>query len=131
MGILKEFKEFAIKGSVVDLAVGIIIGAAFSRLVSSMVADVIMPPLGLLIGAANFSDLIITLREASGAAPAVIIALGKFIQAVMDFLIVAGAIFLLIKFVNKFKAKEAPGGPIASAQEVLLTEIRDLLRAKN
>ena len=129
MSILKEFKDFAVKGNVVDLAVGIIIGAAFGKIVSSVVADVIMPPIGLLIGGVDFSDLVITLKAAEGAAPAVVISIGKFLQTIIDFTIVAFAIFMLIKVINKVKAKDAPAAA-PSAQEVLLTEIRDLLREK-
>lgn len=130
MSILKEFRDFAVKGNVVDLAVGIIIGAAFGKIVTSIVADVIMPPIGLLIGGVDFSDLVITLKAAEGAAPAVVISIGKFLQALIDFTIIAFAIFMLIKVINKVKAKE-PAAPAApSGQEVLLTEIRDLLRDK-
>lgn len=130
MSILKEFRDFAVKGNVVDLAVGIIIGAAFGKIVTSIVADVIMPPIGLLIGGVDFSDLVITLKAAEGAAPAVVISIGKFLQTMIDFTIIAFAIFMLIKVINKVKAKEpvAPAAP--SGQEVLLTEIRDLLRDK-
>lgn len=129
MSILKEFKEFAVKGNVVDLAVGIIIGAAFGKIVTSIVADVIMPPIGLLIGGVDFSDLVITLKAAEGTNPAVVISIGKFLQTVIDFTIVAFAIFLLIKVINKVKAKEPPAA-VTPAQELLLTEIRDLLRDK-
>lgn len=129
MSILKEFKEFAVKGNVVDLAVGIIIGAAFGKIVTSIVADVIMPPIGLLIGGVDFSDLVITLKAAEGTNPAVVISIGKFLQTVIDFTIVAFAIFLLIKVINKVKAKESPAA-VTPAQELLLTEIRDLLRDK-
>ncbi|KEZ72356.1 large-conductance mechanosensitive channel, partial [Pseudomonas syringae pv. syringae FF5] len=94
MSVLKEFKAFAVKGNVVDMAVGIIIGAAFGKIVSSFVGDVIMPPLGLLIGGVDFSDLAVTLRPAQGTAPAVLLAYGKFIQTVLDFIIVAFAIFM-------------------------------------
>jgi large conductance mechanosensitive channel len=132
MSILKEFKDFAVKGNVVDLAVGIIIGAAFGKIVTSIVADVIMPPIGLLIGGVDFSDLVITLKAAEGATPAVVISIGKFLQTVIDFTIVAFAIFMLIKVINKVKVKDAPPAPTGpSAQEVLLTEIRDLLKNKN
>lgn len=129
MSILKEFKEFAVKGNVVDLAVGIIIGAAFGKIVTSIVADVIMPPIGLLIGGVDFSDLVITLKAAEGTSPAVVISIGKFLQTVIDFTIVAFAIFLLIKVINKVKAKE-PVAAVTPPQELLLTEIRDLLRDK-
>jgi len=129
MSIIKEFKEFAVKGNVIDLAVGIIIGAAFGKIVTSIVADVIMPPIGLLIGGVDFSDLVITLKAAEGATPAVVISIGKFLQTLIDFTIIAFAIFLLIKVVNKVKAKE-PAAAVTPAQELLLTEIRDLLRDK-
>jgi large conductance mechanosensitive channel len=129
MSILKEFKEFAVKGNVIDLAVGIIIGAAFGKIVTSIVADVIMPPIGLLIGGVDFSDLVITLKAAEGATPAVVISIGKFLQTLIDFTIIAFAIFLLIKVINKVKAKEAPA-VVTPAQELLLIEIRDLLRDK-
>lgn len=129
MSILKEFKEFAVKGNVIDLAVGIIIGAAFGKIVTSVVADVIMPPIGLLIGGVDFSDLVITLKAAEGTTPAVVISIGKFLQTVIDFTIIAFAIFLLIKVVNKVKAKEPPA-VVTPPQELLLTEIRDLLRDK-
>lgn len=130
MSILKEFRDFAVKGNVVDLAVGIIIGAAFGKIVTSIVADVIMPPIGLLIGGVDFSDLVITLKAAEGAAPAVVISIGKFLQTMIDFTIVAFAIFMLIKVINKVKAKEPAASAAPSSQEVLLTEIRDLLRDK-
>jgi len=129
MSIIKEFKEFAVKGNVIDLAVGIIIGAAFGKIVTSIVADVIMPPIGLLIGGVDFSDLVITLKAAEGATPAVVISIGKFLQTLIDFTIIAFAIFLLIKVINKVKAKEAPA-VVTPAQELLLIEIRDLLRDK-
>lgn len=129
MSILKEFREFAVKGNVVDLAVGIIIGAAFGKIVTSVVADVIMPPIGLLIGGVDFSDLVITLKAAEGASPAVVISIGKFLQTIIDFTIIAFAIFLLIKVINKVKAKE-PAAAVTPPQELLLTEIRDLLRDK-
>ncbi len=129
MSIIKEFKEFAVKGNVIDLAVGIIIGAAFGKIVTSVVADVIMPPIGLLIGGVDFSDLVITLKAAEGATPAVVISIGKFLQTLIDFTIIAFAIFLLIKVINKVKAKE-PVAAVTPAQELLLIEIRDLLRDK-
>ena len=130
MSVVKEFKEFAVKGNVVDMAVGIIIGAAFGKIVSSVVADVIMPPIGLLIGGVDFSDLAVTLKAAEGSAPAVVIAYGKFIQTILDFTIVAFAIFAMVKVINRIKAKEAPPAAGPTKEEVLLTEIRDLLRDK-
>ena len=129
MGVLKEFKEFAVKGNVVDMAVGIIIGAAFGKIVTSAVSDIIMPPIGLLVGGVNFSDLVLTLKPAEGNTPAVVIAYGKFIQTVLDFTIVAFAIFSMVKVLNKIKAKEVPPA-VLTKQEVLLAEIRDLLRDK-
>ena len=128
MSIFKDFKDFAVRGNVVDLAVGIIIGAAFGKIVTSVVADVVMPPIGLLIGGVNFSDLVITLKDAVGEKPAVVIAIGKFIQTIIDFTIIAFAIFMLVKVINKVKAKEVAPPPPLTAQETLLTEIRDLLK---
>lgn len=131
MSILQEFKDFAVKGNVVDMAVGIIIGAAFGKIVSSAVADVVMPPIGLMLGGVDFSDLAFTLRAATAEAPAVVIGYGKFIQTAVDFIIVAAAVFLLVKGVNSLRRKEqaAPAAPPApSAEAVLLTEIRDLLK---
>ena len=106
MGMLKEFKEFAMRGNVVDMAVGIIIGAAFGKIVSSLVNDVIMPPIGLLLGNIDFSQLAITLREKTVAAEAVTIKYGVFVNTVLDFIIVAFAIFMVIKQMNRFKKKE-------------------------
>jgi large conductance mechanosensitive channel len=134
MSVLSEFKAFAVKGNVVDMAVGIIIGAAFGKIVSSFVGDVVMPPIGLLIGGVDFSDLAITLRPANGTVPAVVMAYGKFIQTVIDFIIVAFAIFMGVKAINRLKREEAvaPSVPAApTPQETLLTEIRDLLKEQN
>jgi len=129
MSMLKEFKEFAMRGNVVDLAVGIIIGGAFGKIISSVVADVIMPPIGLVLGGVNFTDLKLTLKEAVDKAPAVTLNYGSFLQSVVDFLIVAFAIFMLVKVMNSLKKKEeAAPPPPPPAQEVLLTEIRDLLK---
>lgn len=131
MRVLQEFKEFAIKGNVVDMTVGVIIGAAFGKIVTSLVTDVVMPPIGVLVGGVDFSKLSFTLQEATANAPAVVISYGKFIQTVIDFTIVAAVIFMLIKGINtmKRKAEAAPATPAtAPAQEVLLTEIRDLLK---
>lgn len=134
MSIIKEFKEFAVKGNVVDMAVGIIIGAAFGKIVTSIVGDVIMPPIGMLIGGVNFSDLAITLQAATADTPAVVIAYGKFIQTVLDFTIVAFAIFMVVKGINNLKRKEEAAPPVPeplpSKEEMLLTEIRDLLKQK-
>lgn len=131
MSMMKEFQKFAVKGNVMDMAVGIIIGAAFGKIVSSFVNDVLMPPLGLLIGDVDFSDLAITLKDAVGDTPAVLLKYGAFIQTVFDFVIIAFAIFMMVRWINNLKKKEeaAPAAPPKpSAQEVLLTEIRDLLK---
>ncbi len=133
MSMMKEFKEFAVKGNVVDMAVGIIIGVAFGKIVSSLVSDVIMPPIGLMIGGIDFSKLSIFLKGAPGDPAAVIIAYGKFVQTVVDFVIVAFVIFMLVKAINTLKRKEeaVPAPPPAPPkEEVLLTEIRDILKAK-
>lgn len=133
MSMIQEFKEFAVKGNAVDMAVGIIIGAAFGKIVSSFVGDVIMPPIGLLIGGVDFSDLAVVLKEAVGDAPAVTLNYGKFIQAIIDFTIIAFAIFVAVKFINKLKKQEPeapPAEPEPSKEELLLTEIRDLLKEK-
>ncbi len=133
MQILKEFKEFAVKGNVVDMAVGIIIGAAFGKIVSSFVADVVTPPIGMLLGGVDFSSLAITLKAAAGDAPAVVLSYGKFIQTIVDFTIIAFAIFMGIKAINTMKRAEeaAPAPPPEpTKEEILLTEIRDLLKAK-
>ena len=131
MSILSEFKAFAVKGNVVDMAVGIIIGAAFGKIVSSFVGDVVMPPIGLLIGGVDFTDLAITLKAAEGDIPAVVLSYGKFIQTVLDFVIVAFAIFMGEKVINRLKREEAaaPAEPPAPTKDQeLLTEIRDLLK---
>jgi large conductance mechanosensitive channel len=131
MGIIKEFKTFAMKGNVVDMAVGIIIGAAFGKIVSSVVNDIIMPPIGILVGGVDFKDLKVVLKAATEGVPAVTLNYGNFLQVVFDFLIVAFAVFMLIKGLNmaKRKKEEAPAPPPApSKQEVLLAEIRDLLK---
>ncbi|MDX5630977.1 MULTISPECIES: large-conductance mechanosensitive channel protein MscL [unclassified Brenneria] len=131
MSIIKEFREFAMRGNVVDLAVGVIIGAAFGKIVSSLVSDIIMPPLGLLIGGVDFKQFSLVLRAAQGDIPAVVMHYGVFIQNIFDFVIVAFAIFLAIKLMNKLRRKQedAPAAPPKpSAEEKLLTEIRDLLK---
>jgi large conductance mechanosensitive channel len=131
MKLLDEFKSFAMKGNVVDMAVGIIIGAAFGKIVSSVVSDIIMPPIGLLLGGVNFTDLKLVMKAATDAAPAVTWNYGNFIQVTFDFLIVAFAVFMLIKAINAAKKKEeaAPAAPPAvPKEEILLTEIRDLLK---
>lgn len=133
MSMVQEFKKFAMRGNVIDMAVGIVIGVAFGKIVSSFVADVIMPPLGLLLGGVDFKDLGLVLKEAVGETPAVVIAYGQFIQSIVDFVIIAFVIFLVIKAMNSLKAKEeaAPSAPPApTKEEILLTEIRDLLKEK-
>jgi large conductance mechanosensitive channel len=132
--MMKEFKQFAMRGNVVDMAVGIIIGAAFGKIVSSLVNDVIMPPIGLLLGGVDFSSFMITLKQAMGDVPAVTINYGVFINTVIDFVIVAFAIFMVIKGMNRMKKKEeeAPAAPPApTKQETLLAEIRDLLKTRS
>ena len=131
MSMMSEFKSFAMRGNVVDMAVGIIIGGAFGKIISSFVANVLMPPIGLLIGGVDFSDLALTLQEASGEVAAVTLNYGAFIQSVVDFVIIAFAIFMAIKGMNSMKKKEeeAPAAPAAPSDEVvLLTEIRDSLK---
>ena len=133
MGMMQEFKTFAMRGNVVDMAVGIIIGGAFGKIVSSFVADVIMPPIGLLIGGVDFSNLAIVIKEAVGDVAAVTINYGAFIQTVLDFMIIAFAIFMAIKAMNSLKKEkeETPEEPPApSKEETLLTEIRDILQQK-
>jgi large conductance mechanosensitive channel len=141
MKMINEFKAFAMRGNVVDMAVGIIIGGAFGKIVSSVVSDVIMPPIGLLMGGVSFTDLKFILKEpvldAAGAitTAAVSINYGNFIQVTVDFLIVAFAIFMMIKGMNSLKKKEeapveAPAPPAPTNEEVLLSEIRDLLKTK-
>ena len=128
MGILKEFQEFAVKGNVLDMAVGIIIGGAFGTIVKSLVDDVIMPPIGLLLGGVDFSNFALTLKAAEGDAAAVAIKYGAFINNVISFVVVAWAVFMLVKAMNNLKKKqEAAPPPAPPAQEVLLKEIRDLL----
>jgi large conductance mechanosensitive channel len=130
MGLLKEFKEFAVKGNAMDMAVGIIIGAAFGKIVSSLVGDVIMPPIGMVIGGVDFTDLVVTLKAASAGVPAVVLSYGKFVQAIVDFTIIAFAIFLLVKGINVVRRPEPKSGPGMTNEEKLLTEIRDLLKEK-
>jgi large conductance mechanosensitive channel len=130
MSIIKEFKEFASRGNVVDLAVGVVIGAAFGKIVTSLVTDVITPPLGMVIGGVNFSHLKIALRDAVGDKPAVTLNYGAFIQTLFDFLIVAIAIFILVKAFNRLKRAPAPAPSKPSREVELLTEIRDALTHK-
>ena len=139
--MLKEFKEFAMKGNVLDMAIGVIIGGAFGKIVSSMVSDVLMPPIGLLIGKVNFSSLFIDLSntspqslEAAKAAGAPTLNYGVFLQSVFDFIIIAFVIFMLVKQINRFKNEAPPPPPPAppepTNEEKLLTEIRDLLKGR-
>jgi large conductance mechanosensitive channel len=133
MGVMKEFKEFAAKGNMLDMAVGIIVGAAFGKIITSLVSDVLMPPVGLIIGGVDFKTIKLTLKQAVGDTAAVTLNYGVFIQTIVDFLIVAFAIFLLIKGVNAMRKKqeEAPAAaPAPSNQEILLGEIRDLLKSR-
>jgi large conductance mechanosensitive channel len=131
MSMMSEFKDFAMRGNVIDMAVGIVIGGAFGKIVSSFVSDVLMPPIGMMMGGVSFGDLAVVLQEASGDVAAVTLNYGSFIQTVVDFLIIAFAIFMVVKAMNNMKKKEeaAPAAPPKpSAEEVLLTEIRDALK---
>ena len=137
--MFKEFKEFAMKGNVLDMAIGVIIGGAFGKIVSSLVSDVLMPPIGLLMGKVDFSSLFLNLSgtpqpslTAAKAAGAPTLNYGVFLQTVFDFLIIAFVIFMLVKQVNRFKKEEAPAAPPPgpSAQEKLLMEIRDALKER-
>jgi large conductance mechanosensitive channel len=133
MSMIKEFKSFAMRGNVVDLAVGIIIGAAFGKIVTSLVGDVLLPPIGMLVGGLDFSQFAITLKQAADGAPAVVLRYGAFLNTIIDFIIVALAIFLLIRAINTMKKKEeeAPAAPAPpTASETLLAEIRDLLKKR-
>jgi len=129
MGMISEFKDFAMKGNLVDMATGIVIGVAIGKVVSSLVADVIMPPIGVLMGGVDFSNLGYTIQAAAGDAPEVVLKWGAFVQTMIDFLIVALCIFFIIKLINKAKppAKEEPAKPTS---EELLVEIRDLLKQR-
>ncbi len=133
MKMVQEFKQFAMRGNVMDMAIGIIIGAAFGKIVSSIVSDVIMPPIGMLLGGVDFSSLAFPLREASEGVEPVLIKYGVFLNTVIDFVIIAFAIFMVVKGINSMKKKEEekPAAPPApSKSEVLLAEIRDELRKK-
>ncbi len=141
MGVIKEFKEFAVKGNVLDMAIGIIIGGAFGKIVTSMLNDILMPPLGLLIGGTDFTELKVTIKEksidaAGKAVSEVTLNYGSFIQTFIDFILVAIAVFMIIKIMNRIRSKmeAAPKPPAPPAgptnEEVLLTEIRDLLKNK-
>lgn len=136
MSILKEFKQFAMRGNVMDLAVAVVIGGAFGKIVASFVSDVLMPPIGLLIGGVDFTKLLITLKPADGDIAAVTLNYGRFVQNIVDFAIIAFAIFMMIKAINMTKKKEEetpapPSPPEPSKEEQLLTEIRDLLKEKS
>ena len=136
MKALQEFKEFAVKGNVVDMAVGVVIGAGFGKIVSSLVADIITPILGIIIGGVNFKNLKLTLQEAVGDKPAVTWNYGSFLQAVFDFLIIAWAIFVLVKLINRLKRQApkpapVPASPLPSPEVQLLTEIRDAMKARS
>jgi len=134
MSLISEFKEFAMRGNVIDMAVGVVIGGAFGKIVSSLVGDIIMPVVGVITGGVNFTDLKLTLKEAVDSAPAVTINYGSFIQTMVDFLIIAFCIFCVIKALNTLKNKlpkeeeAAPAEPETPADIALLTEIRDLLK---
>jgi large conductance mechanosensitive channel len=143
--VFKEFREFAVKGNVVDLAVGVIIGGAFGAIVGSLVADVVMPPLGLLLGGVDFKDFFVVLKDGAKAAPpyptlaaakdagAVTLNYGLFVNAILNFLIVAWAIFMMVRAMNRLRRQEAVAPtvvPVPSAEEALLAEIRDLLKAR-
>jgi large conductance mechanosensitive channel len=133
MSMMSEFKSFAMRGNVVDMAVGIVMGGAFGKIVSSFVADVLMPPIGIILGGVDFSDLAVTLQDATADAAAVTLGYGTFIQTIVDFLIIAFAIFMVIKAMNSVKKKEEeapPAPPKPSKEEELLTEIRDALQSK-
>lgn len=133
MSMLKEFKEFAMRGNVIDLAVGVVIGVAFGKVVSSLVADIIMPPLGLLTGGVDFSKLAVTLQPAVNGKPAVLLGYGLFIQSILSFVIIAFAIFMMVNVINKLTRKPPaapPAPPEPTTEEKLLAEIRDLMKAR-
>lgn len=134
MSFWREFKSFAVRGNVIDLAVGVVVGGAFGKIVTSLVNDIVTPPLGILIGGVDFASLKITLRHAAGDNPAVTVNYGSFIQTLINFLIIAFAIFIVVRLLNRLKRKEAEAPslpPAPSREEVLLTEIRDALRERN
>jgi len=133
MSMMQEFKKFAMRGNVMDMAIGIIIGAAFGKIISSIVGDVIMPPIGLLLGGVDFSSLAITLKQGSEGVEPVLLKYGVFINTVIDFLIIALVIFMVVKGINSMKKKEeekTAAPPTPSKEEVLLAEIRDELRKR-
>jgi large conductance mechanosensitive channel len=135
MKAIQEFKEFAVKGNVVDMAVGVVIGAGFGKIVSSLVADIITPLLGILVGGVNFTNLKVTLKDAIADKPPVTWNYGSFIQSIFDFLIIAWAIFVLVKLINRLKRQAPPPAPAPppgpSAEVQLLTEIRDALKGRS
>lgn len=131
MGFLSDFKKFAMRGNVMDMAVGIIIGGAFGAIVTSLVNDVIMPPIGIVLGGVDFSSLSVTLKQAVGEEPAVVLSYGKFVNTIVNFLIIAFSVFLMIRAINKLehkKEEEPAPAPKPTADQELLTEIRDLLK---
>ncbi len=133
MRLLQEFKEFAVKGNVIDMAVGVIVGTAFGKIVSSLVADVVMPPIGVLLGGVNFSNLAFTIYETAEGNP-VLISYGKFLQTVIDFAIIAFVIFIALRAINKLKRPEptkVDAPPTYTKDQELLIEIRDLLKTRN
>lgn len=138
MGMMQEFKDFAMRGNVIDLAVGVVIGGAFGKIVAALVDKIIMPPIGLLIGGVDFSSWVLTLKEASvdaagAAVPAVTLGIGDFLNTLIQFTIIAFAIFIVVKLINKASKKKEevpPAPPAPSAEEKLLTEIRDLLKQR-
>lgn len=131
MSLASEFKQFAIRGNMIDMAIGIIIGTAFGKIISSLVQDVIMPPIGLLLGNMNFADLSVVLKPATDNAPAVTLKYGAFITTIIDFLLIALVVFMIIKAINMMKRKEEEKpAPAPSKEEILLTEIRDILKSK-
>jgi len=134
MSLLSEFKTFAIRGNVVDMAIGVIMGAAFGKVVGSLVNDVIMPPIGVLVGGVEFGDLSVTLKQAMGEVPAVTLNYGQFIQTMVDFTIVAAAVFFAVKVVTRLQKQQAaapPPPPAPGREEQLLMEIRDLLKERH
>lgn len=131
MSILREFKEFAVKGNATDMAIGIIIGAAFGKIISSLVDDIIMPPIGVLVGGVDFTKLAVTLKAATADTPAVTLNYGNFIQTLVDFTIIAFAVFMIVKLINRLRRKEeAAPEPLPTKEELLLAEIRDLLKER-
>jgi large conductance mechanosensitive channel len=133
MGVLQEFREFAVKGNMIDLAVGVVVGGAFGKIVSSLVGDIIMPPIGLAVGGVDFKNLKMVLKPGEGDAPPVSLNYGAFLQTIFDFLIVAVALFVVVKAINSLRRTEeaAPPPPAPpSNEEVLLADIRDLLRSR-